>query len=302
MYRKTTSVALIKSTYKNVRNNLSRAFDLLKCLPSRSDNIVIKINLCDARTPDSGVITHPLLLDALLNLLRERFGYETKITIVESDGGVAIPDLFIKWFGFMKIIKKWDARFSNLSKEEVLFKESGGNVLKKVPVPRIMADSDFFITMPKVKTMPLTKITCCLKNQFGCLPTRNKARYHKVIHEVIAEINKVMRPDLCVADGIISHVGPQGPTFGKPLCSNLLIIGRDPVAVDCLVSKLLGFRPTSIKHIKRSHNLRVGSMHYKLVGDFKNLPRIYKANYLEWLLYSIGTLLKSRQTRQEDIK
>jgi len=289
-----SKVIVLRSTYKDVYEKLRKSLDLYEPLPLKNDSrIAIKINLCDARTPDTGAITHPLFLDAVLKLLRNMFGFKLKIKIVESDATVALPDLFIKWFGFERVLKKWDAEYVNLSKDKIVYKKSGGRVLKKVPIPKTLDVADYFITLPKLKTNSLTKITCSLKNQFGCLPIRNKARYHKVIDDVIAEINSVLRPDLCIVDGIISHVGVQGPAFGYPLHSNLILLGMDPVAVDTVASKILGFNPMFIGHIKKSERMLVGTMRYNLIGEEKIVP-IYRPNFLEWRLYRLGAYLQRR--------
>jgi len=291
-------VIVLRSTYEDVYEKLRKSLDLFGSLPLKDDStIAIKINLCDARTPDTGAITHPLFLDALLKLLREIFGFKLKIKIVESDATVALPDLFMKWFGFEKVLKKWDAEYVNLSKDEIVYKKSEGSVLRRVPVPKTLDVADYFITVPKLKTNSLTKITCCLKNQFGCLPMRNKVRYHKVIDDVIAEINSVIRPDLCIVDGIISHVGVQGPAFGYPLHSNLILLGTDPVAVDTAVSKILGFNPHFIGHIKKSERIHVGTMKYNLAGEEKIVP-IYQPSFLEWRLYSLGAYLQRKAKKR----
>lgn len=47
------------------------------------DNVVIKINLCDFRPPETGAITHPKFLAALLKYLRTNFR-GLKIKVVES--------------------------------------------------------------------------------------------------------------------------------------------------------------------------------------------------------------------------
>jgi uncharacterized protein (DUF362 family) len=289
-----SKVIVVKSDYVTVYSRLKKALEFYD-LPSldADSTIAIKINLCDARIPDTGAITHPLFLDTVLKLLREMFSFKLKIKIVESDATVALPDLFIKWFGFEKILKKWNAEYVNLSKDKIIYKKSGGKVLKKFPVPKTLDVADYFITLPKLKTNSLTKITCSLKNQFGCLPFRNKARYHKVIDDVIAEINSVLRPDLCIVDGIISHVGVQGPAFGYPIRSNLILLGTDPVAIDTVASKILGFNPLFVEHIKRSAKMRVGTMRYDLIGKEKITP-IYRPNFLEWHLYSLGAYLQRR--------
>jgi uncharacterized protein (DUF362 family) len=289
---KESEVAILKSSYTTYQKLEDAVKPYLSSIDSDSV-VTIKINLCDAYSPDTGVITHPLFLGAILKILRKNLN-KIKIKVVESDASVAQPDLFIKWFGFAEILKKWNAEYVNLSKDEVVYKRSNSKKLGKIPVPQTLVNSDFFITLPKLKTSSITKITCCLKNQFGCLPMVNKSKYHPVIDDMIAEINSIIQPNLSIVDGIISHIGVQGPSFGQPLITNLVLIGEDPVATDTVASKILGFNPKHIKHIVKSQKLKVGSMKYHLKDNIKISP-IYRPNALEWLIYKIGSKMSNAQ-------
>jgi len=54
-------VSIVKSSYDTVYENLHQAIDLVGGIKLSSQNkIVIKVNLCDSRTPDTGAITHPV--------------------------------------------------------------------------------------------------------------------------------------------------------------------------------------------------------------------------------------------------
>ena len=118
-------VSIVKSSYATVYENLPRAIELAGGITlSGQDKIVIKVNLCDARTPDTGVITHPVFLDVLLKYLRDRFGEKMIIYVVESDGRVVIADLFVKWFGLLSVIEKWGAEWKNLFKRRVYHKRN----------------------------------------------------------------------------------------------------------------------------------------------------------------------------------
>ncbi|MFX0096385.1 MAG: DUF362 domain-containing protein [Candidatus Hodarchaeota archaeon] len=288
-------VMILKTSYRTLYEKLKKALQSYQLPDLDSDSTIsIKINLCDARPPDSGAITHPLFLDKLLRILREEYEDKVIINVVESDASVAMPDLFIEWFGLMNVIKKWDAKYVNLSQDEIEYKQSNGDVLKEVPVPKTLAETDFFISAPKLKINSLTKVSCCLKNQFGCLPIVRKSRYHGVVDSVIAEINTVMRPDLCIVDGILSHVGIQGPAFGYPIRSNLVLVGNDPVALDAIAAKILGFNPKSITHILKCQEMKIGSMDYQITGDLKDICQIYKPNKMEWTMHRFASWLRKK--------
>ncbi len=267
-FSKRNIVSIVKSTYEVVYESLPRAIELANGIDlCGKQKIVIKVNLCDARMPDTGAITHPVFLDAMLKYLRDLFGDRVKIYVVESDGRVVIADLFVKWFGLMPVIEKWGAQWVNLSKEECVLKEVGWSKFKSMPVPKIFEGS-YFITMPKLKTNILTDMTCCLKNQFGCNPVLNKQQFHGFVDEAICGENwAIGMPDFCVVDGIVGVGGIWGPSFGVPIHSGLIVAGKDAVSVDCACAKIMGFNPKRIGHIKMAIKKGLGSSSYEVIGE-----------------------------------
>ena len=55
---------------------------------------------------------------------------------------------------------------------------------------------------------------------------------------------------MAIVDGIIGMEG-DGPLFGKSHAAQVLVIGRDLVAVDATCARIMGFEPgpNTIKHI-----------------------------------------------------
>ncbi len=259
-------VSIVKSSYDTVSENLAKATDLAGGIKlSGQKKIVIKINLCDSRTPDTGAITHPVFLDALLNYLRQRLG-DVDIFVVESDGRVVIADLFVKWFGLLPVIEKWNAKWLNLSYVECNEKIVPG-FESAFLVPKIFDDA-YFITLPKLKTNVLSKMTCCLKNQFGCNPQIDKQKLHPNLDKAIVALNMAVgTPDFCVVDGIVGVGGVWGPSFGPPIHSELIIAGSDEVAVDTVCAKIMGFNPRRVGHVRLAVKMGLGNPDCKVVGE-----------------------------------
>jgi len=288
------SVSIVRSGYDHLYTNLRRVIHLSGGLTVKDhESVVVKINLCDFRTPETGAITHPMFLEAVLRYLREN--YEgLNIYVVESDATVARPDLFIKWFDFLPIFQKWNAVWCNLSEEKTVAKDINGLYFQKLDVPQIFEDS-YFITLPKMKTSSVTKISCALKNQFGCIPTRRKIVFHPKIDDVIADANLAMRPNFCIVDGIIGMGGSQGPAFGVPVPAHVIVAGDDPVAVDTVCARIMGFNPLFIGHVRKAAKSNVGSTRYKVLGDqIKEVKANFRWSALEAFVIKMGEHLQSR--------
>jgi uncharacterized protein (DUF362 family) len=284
-------VGITRSDYNNVYDKIKLAIDLGGGLDLKTgDNVVIKINLCDFRLPETGAVTHPVFLDATLRYLRSNFE-DLNIFVVESDASSARPDLLIKWLGFESILKKNEAKYVNLSKTEVFRKSMRGRYFKEMDIPKILGDCQYFISMAKLKTAMLTKITCCLKNQFGCIPYWKKIKFHSRLDDVIVDANLAMKPDFCIVDGIVGMGGTKGPNHGIPLNYETIISGKDPVAVDSVCAKILGFTPFFVGHIRKAQGSSVGRMKYKLRGE--SLSEVakdseYSSIYARVLRFTMG--------------
>jgi uncharacterized protein (DUF362 family) len=107
----------------------------------------------------------------------------------------------------------------------------------------------------------------------------------------------VYHPDFCIVDGIIAMAGTQGPTFGTPINSKLIICGEDPVAVDSVSSKIMGFNPWFVGHIKKSQAQGVGKMRANVRGEnIKSLSIDFEVCKWEMiLLKTAGVLAKKVQ-------
>ena len=86
-------------------------------------------------------------------------------------------------------------------------------------MPRTVLDSDFIVSMPKVKTHHWAGVTLSLKNMFGIVPgmkygwPKNLLHWHG-IHECILDICATVPIHFVIADGITGH-GRQRPVAGN---------------------------------------------------------------------------------------
>ena len=261
------TVGVTRSTYREIDEKISEAVERGGGLKLHDrGRVVIKINLCDFRMPESGAVTHPIFLRAVLKYLRSHFT-DLEICVVESDATFARPDRLVTWLGLEPILQEYHARWLNLSKDKTVKKLIDGYVFREMEVPKIIEDSDCLITMPKMKTHLLTKITCSLKNQFGCIPYPKKIRFHHVLDGAIADACLAMKPDFCIVDGILGMGGVKGPDLAVPIQSNVVVTGNDAVAVDSVCAEIMNFRPNFIGHIRKAQAVGVGRISHKIVGE-----------------------------------
>jgi uncharacterized protein (DUF362 family) len=290
-----TYVSLIKSDYTNFRQALERAVDLIGKIHLEDKNsIAVKINLCDCRPPETGAITHPESLDAVLGYLRSNFP-KIPIYVVESDATVTRPDLLIDWFGFRGVIEKWNAEWRNLTHEKTQRMKIKGRHFKSVKVPTLLRDS-FIVNLSKLKTHSLTKISCSLKNQYGCIVYPLKIHFHGFLDDAIVDANTAMPSNLSIVDGVVAMGGAQGPAYGIPLNAGVLFVGSDPVAVDAACGRFMGFNPYFIGHVRKAASAGLGRIRCNLVGDSIE-PIDFGFDRLEYTVLKFANYLQSRSRR-----
>jgi uncharacterized protein (DUF362 family) len=124
------------------------------------------------------------------------------------------------------------------------------------------------VHLPTMKTHVFTTMTGAMKNAFGGLLNFHRHWTHRVIHETLCDLLLIQRdlhPGLfCVMDGTFAGEGP-GPRAMEWHVKNLLIASGDPVAMDAVAAKIMGFDPLSLKFIRVAHEHGLGC------GDVRQL-------------------------------
>jgi len=248
-----------------IKEAMSKLCSMLN-LPDDISSIVIKLNLCDYRTPSTGAVSDPAVVMALLDWIRSEYP-SCEISLVETDATSARADILFKWLGFHSLAERYNANVVNLARGKWVSKEISGYVFDSIDVPQCIEEADLVITHPKLKTHSLTQLTCGLKNVYGCFRPRRKIKYHPIIDKLISDVNLAVKADLSIVDANICHEGVTGPASGNPKRLGLLIGGWDIVAVDAFCARLAGFRPESIPHIRYAYEKGLGKLQYRLQGD-----------------------------------
>jgi len=205
---------------------------------------VIKANMCYYWDYSTGHTTDPKFIGSLIELLHEKISPKVHISIVESDASAMKCKYAFKMLGYESLAKQYNVSLLNLSKEncERVSVDVGSNSFS-FRIPETIKNADLKINVPKIKyTMQKIKISCALKNIFGCNPYPQKFVYHSKLGEAIVAINKVMKFDLCVLDGNVVF-GAQTRKLG------LVMTSTDPVAFDSIAARIAGINPRSIKYL-----------------------------------------------------
>jgi uncharacterized protein (DUF362 family) len=136
----------------------------------------------------------------------------------------------------------------------------GGGFLSEVTTFEWVARADAVITLPVLKTHCQAYVTLSLKNQMGLAAGEQKIAFHRQgLYDSICDINAVVRPRFALVDGILAQEG-LGPVNGFPVEMNLLVAGRDLLAVDATCARIMGFQPTEVPLLARAAERGLGTL------------------------------------------
>jgi hypothetical protein len=101
-----------------------------------------------------------------------------------------------------------------------------------------------------------------MKNAFGGLIPKYRHHAHRKIHEILVDllaIQKEIHPGIFTAmDGCVCGNG-AGPRTMEPFIGNVILASDDPVSIDAVAAKIMGFDPMKIDYIKMAHDLGLGN-------------------------------------------
>ena len=254
-------VIFVKAERADMKKAIEKSLNLLDYQFAKGiKEVVIKPNMCYYWDYSTGQTTDPKFVAAVIEIIREKTSSDVNISIVESDASAMKCKHAFKFLGYERIAKQFDVKLVNLSEleaepVEAMVRNQSFNFM----VPQIIKKADLRINIPKMKYMQLSKISCALKNIYGCNPYPKKFKYHSKLNETIVALNKIMQFNLCIVDGIIVS-GSQVSNLG------LVMASEDPVATDIAAAKIMGVNPKSVEHILLAEKEGIGKTSFTAKG------------------------------------
>ena len=122
-------------------------------------------------------------------------------------------------------------------------------------IPKIYMDADVVINIAKMKTHLLTWVSLSLKNCIGIPSAKIYGSYgaktglHNMgLDNVIIDLNRIRKPDFAIIDGIIAGDG-YGPVGNTPVKANIVLAGKDLVALDTAALTFMGGEIEDVSHL-----------------------------------------------------
>ncbi len=270
------------------------------------DKVFVKINhLPPSSLPERGIITHPVFIQAVLELLKN---YSSDI-MFGDDIEPGHEDGF-QVSGLSQISEKLGVQLINLREYGYIETKCDGLLLDKVYLSKIVLDADVIINLPKLKTHSLTVYTGGIKNMYGTLARGQRSKFHYKYKKVedfcqmLTDIFSRVKPRLTIMDGIVAMEG-EGPGAGSLRNLGIVLASYDTVALDAVANKIMGLEPSSVHTTRWAYERGLGignlqdidvvgeDINDVAVSDFK-LP----ANYYRTVVSKLPAFLEKFLLKQ----
>lgn len=259
--------------YNNVYNAVKRGVELLggpQAFAKQGEKILLKPNLLSADSPERCSTTHYNVFKAVGELFKQ-----TGADLYYGDSpGIHSPQAASKKTLIAQAADELNIKSADFQNGvEVVNENAMQN--KKFVIAKGVYECDGLISLPKLKTHALTRMTGCIKNQFGCVPGALKGEFHVRIPDVndfcrmLVDLNSLIKPRLYIMDGIYAMEG-NGPRGGTPKKLGVILISEDPVALDATACRIIDLDPLHVPTIRFGMESGLGTYNTKeiiIIGD-----------------------------------
>jgi uncharacterized protein (DUF362 family)/NAD-dependent dihydropyrimidine dehydrogenase PreA subunit len=205
--------------------------------------ILLKPNILSDDEPLNATTTHPAVVEAVINYLQTRGA-----TVLVGDSPTFDTRNFTgEKCGVRQIVSKCGATWVRFNEASVTRKVGTA----EIKITALITKVDLIISLSKLKNHELMIISGAIKNIFGFVPGYNKAMQHVIypgrykLGEFFVDLEEAIKPDFHIMDGIVAMEGP-GPGNGYPKKVNVLLSSVNPLALDIIASRILGYDPLDI--------------------------------------------------------
>jgi uncharacterized protein (DUF362 family) len=166
-----------------------------------------------------------------------------RAVIAESSAVGVDTDKVIDGSGYKDLLAMGYEVVNLKSTPSVEIPSPDGKVFQALEVFELVQKADVLVSVPKLKTHDQTEMTCAIKKLKGLLTDKAKRAMHQEgLFEGVVDLLAAVKPRLAVVDAIVCQEG-VGPVFGRPVEMNLVLAGKDLVAVDSVCARLIGYDP-----------------------------------------------------------
>lgn len=226
-------VHVFNSSPKTLADDIGRVLDASEfSLLNPGKRTYIKVNANYARRWP-GCNTSTWFMSSLLKELRRR-GF-SDLTAIEGDLKLQPAAQTLMATGLGDVLAAYDVPFLNT---ETLERDS-------TELPKALSEVQL-ISTPVLHTHTFAVVSCAAKNLYGLLPIYRE-KYHVVLSEKLLELVANTRV-FSIVDGTVGLEGGS-MRLGTRRRTDIILAGWNPLAVDVVAARLMGFAVPQVPHL-----------------------------------------------------
>jgi uncharacterized protein (DUF362 family) len=240
-----------------VRNSL-KVLDPESSLFGHGQKVLLKPNLLRGFEPGRCVTTHPVVVEAVCQVLKD---LSVSHIVISDSPALGSLSVVARKAGYTFLKKKYGVQILPLS-NPVIFENA--EHVPHLKIAGCLQHYDRIINLPKVKSHCQMTMTLCIKNLFGlvigkrkpalhCLVKNDKLKFGKMLIDIAHHVN----PCLSIADGIEAMQG-QGPINGTPYPLGVMGASQDMTALDLIFAHLLKMPPEKVYSLEAARIKQFG--------------------------------------------
>jgi uncharacterized protein (DUF362 family) len=221
----------------------------------RDRRVFLKPNMVEYE-PGTAINTDPRVVAGAAVAFRRAGARE--VIVGEGPGHRRDIEYLLTSTGLLNHLRDERIRFVDLNQDDVqeVATKSRYTGLETMALPVELLQSDFIVSMPKLKTHHWAGLTASMKNLFGTVPGAvygwpKNILHVKGIEASILDLNATIRPHFAILDAVTAMEG-DGPIMGVPRHVGFVGLSRDQVALDSTAARVIGLDPHRLGYLREA--------------------------------------------------
>lgn len=234
--------------------NKSLTYLPIEGLITRDDVVAITCNMVNLNPPETGSVVGPESLRGLIKFVKSK--NPKRLIICGGSGSVETKDVLLK-SSYDKILEEEKVEFIDVNQGPYTNLFLGGSIIKETKINEIIDDITVLISFTQLKIHEEATMSGAVKNIALSWPPgeihgfpKKRLGIHQDLHDFIFNMGKNIPIDLSIVSLNPAMIG-TGPSKGAPVRFNGVISSLDPIAIDTIGARLLGFKPQAVNYLFR---------------------------------------------------
>ena len=251
-----------------VESTVRSVLDAAGVRPASGTRVLVKPNLLKAES-DGLCCTHPMVVRAACLYFMD---YGCRVTVGDSPA-FGSADKVAQAIGLADALTPLGVPVITLDTPVSVTLPYG----MTVGISRHALETDLLVSVPRVKAHTQMRVTCAVKNMFGCVAGVRKALAHtthgdkgNAFRAMLVEVAAALPPTAALVDGIVG-MDRTGPSGGDAFPLGMVGAAQSAVALDTAVYAVLGATPEMIPlwgelRTRRTHGAFAEQLSYPLLA------------------------------------